>query len=95
MEKYREHTCWLTASGQWGGLNLSGDILSLTQCAEGEVLQYLSGAWRCSALPDSPASQPSLPQVQYSAGDGLNLNGTTFSSTLGTSIEGGEIVDGV
>lgn len=79
----------LSISGNASTVDLSGyldntDVLGSLSCSNTQIAKYNGSAWVCAADNDTT----------YSAGTGISLVGTTFSATLGTSIDSSEIVDG-
>jgi hypothetical protein len=76
-------------SGLTGGTGSGTANLSLlTTCSNNQVLKWNGTAWACANDVDTNTN------TTYSAGTGISLSGTTFSSTLGTTIEGSEITNG-
>ncbi len=73
------------------GLLRNSNTVTLMDCAGGQILQRNSGdsAWVC-------ADQVVDTDTTYSAGTGIAINGAgnQISTTLGTSIDGTEIIDG-
>ena len=69
---------------------LNGTILfedlSANSCLNGQIIEYNGSAWVCGTDDDT--------NTTYSAGTGINIIGTVISSTLGTSVETGEISNG-
>ena len=61
------------------------DTLSGLTCTTGQIPKYNGAEWVCAI--DAGGSA-------YTAGTGLTLSGSEFSSDLGTSIESAEITDG-
>ncbi|MFH0818780.1 MAG: hypothetical protein V1898_02180 [Patescibacteria group bacterium] len=67
------------------GTITTSDMAS-NSCGSNQILKYTGSAWACAADTDT--------NTTYTAGTGLSLAGTVFSSSLGTSITSSEITDG-